>query len=341
MRNIIPLEGRRFGRLLVLSEAELSPAGSTRWLCRCDCGLEKIVHGQPLREGKTLSCGCLRKDNAAARIAVRVGQRYSRYVVLRQASNDQAGTRWYCRCDCGVEKIVSSRSLRAGTTMSCGCYLKEIKVTHGQSRLGEVTVEYLTWSRMIARCENPKTRNFDLYGGRGIRVCTRWRNSFEAFFEDMGPRPPRHSIDRIDVNGDYEQSNCRWTTMTVQSRNRRNNRWLEYRGERRVLSDWATILGIGKQLLRWRLQNGWSVERALETPLQPIAKGEARNELDSRWVEYKGDRRLLTKWAEQFGIEARFLVTRLNAGWTPERAFETPLRKDIRRKAEDGLVAPA
>jgi hypothetical protein len=130
---------------------------------------------------------------------------------------------------------------------------------------------------MLARCENPKTRDFANYGGRGIRVCAEW-HGFEAFFSDMGARPPKHSIERIDNEGDYEPGNCRWATKTEQSRNKRNNRWLDYKGERRLLVDWAKVLGFdnfGIQLLSNRLRRGWSVERAFSTPARkdhPAAK---------------------------------------------------------------------
>lgn len=120
-------------------------------------------------------------------------------------------------------------SLRSGHTQSCGCYFLEVcherNLTHGATREGRFSPEYQSWVGMIARCENPRKQHWAHYGGRGIRVCARWRKSFEAFFADMGRKPaPNHSIDRIDVDGNYEPGNCRWATQAEQIKNRRPRR---------------------------------------------------------------------------------------------------------------------
>jgi hypothetical protein len=127
--------------------------------------------------------------------------------------------------------------------------------------------EYKIWASMKQRCLNPNQKGYLNYGGRGVRVCTRWCDSFEAFLADLGRRPsPRHQLDRIDNDGDYEPGNVRWALRAVQNRNRRGNRWIEFNGERRVLKDWADLLGMRPGMLRKRLELGWSVERALATP---------------------------------------------------------------------------
>ncbi len=127
--------------------------------------------------------------------------------------------------------------------------------------------EYHAWRMAIARCHNPKAQAFPSYGARGISVCDRWRNSFRAFLEDMGPRPsPSHEIDRIDNSKGYEPSNCRWTFRFINDRNRRNNIWVEYRGERRLLIDLCEQFKVWPDSARWRIRHGWSVERAVETP---------------------------------------------------------------------------
>lgn len=144
------------------------------------------------------------------------------------------------------------------------CKLK----THGMSH----SPEFGVWWAMRKRCENPNTEQFDNYGGRGISVCKRWR-SFGNFIADMGSRPScGHSIDRIDVNGNYEPDNCRWATKAEQARNRRNNIYATINGETKVLKDWADKLGIAYTTVRYRMKRlGMSAEEALNTPAGTIA----------------------------------------------------------------------
>lgn len=137
---------------------------------------------------------------------------------------------------------------------------------HAQARRGRCTPEFWAWARMWARCGNPHFRGYHNYGGRGIRVCTRWE-VFANFFADMGPRPsPRHSLDRRDNNGHYTPSNCRWATKREQLSNRRISRYLTFGGETHLMKDWAVLIGIEYKTLWARVRNGWSVSDALITP---------------------------------------------------------------------------
>ena len=129
------------------------------------------------------------------------------------------------------------------------------------------TPEYQAWIDMRRRCDNEIHPAFVFYGARGITVCDRWAD-FENFYKDMGDRPNGMSLDRIDVNGIYEPSNCRWATKVEQSRNRRNARVIEYQGEAKCLSEWAELLGFTYHLLKDRLSRGWSIEKAFCTPVR-------------------------------------------------------------------------
>ncbi len=150
---------------------------------------------------------------------------FGRYTVLSYAGRDKTyNSKWLCRCQCGVEKVVYALALKGGDTVSCGCYGAEnsskLKTTHGQSH-GKRTKEYVIWMGMRQRCNNPNFHHYHNYGGRGISVCERWNNSFQNFFEDMGRCPEGKSIDRIDNFGNYELSNCKWSTPKEQAQNRR------------------------------------------------------------------------------------------------------------------------
>lgn len=158
-----------------------------------------------------------------------LGQRFGRLKVVAYAGTSKHKTAlWLCSCDCGATRIVLSSSLLSGATKSCGCLHREKlaehsrnSTKHGYCKTGQVHPLYQTWSNMIQRCENQKIPGFYNYGGRGIRVCERWRTSFANFLEDMGDKPADTSLDRIDPNGNYEPTNCRWADSSVQHRNRR------------------------------------------------------------------------------------------------------------------------
>lgn len=171
-------------------------------------------------------------------------------------------------CACGARKVLWKSNVRPGHTQSCGCIRRQAtalrSIQHGHSAGYEKTRTYNCWKSMRQRCVNPKSRSYPYYGGRGIRVCDRW-NSFEAFLEDMGEMPDGMSLDRINVDGNYEPDNCRWATRTEQMNNRRNNRMVEFEGERLTLADWARRIGVKYHTLMARLDSGMSVERAFST----------------------------------------------------------------------------
>lgn len=162
-----------------------------------------------------------------------------------------------CNCDCGNEKAIRLKDILNGKTQSCGCLLKEKSgaraITHGKTE----TTEYRIWSNMLTRCYNQKSESYKYYGARGIKVCERWLNSFENFFMDMGNRPSlRLTLDRIDNDGNYEPSNCRWATYSQQRNNQRvsnKTTFIEYNGTTKRLVDWASLLQIKYQTLYSRV----------------------------------------------------------------------------------------
>lgn len=194
------------------------------------------------------------------------GQKFGQLSVLGQDGKTSGGNlMWLCRCDCGSELRVAGGNLRHSThpTKSCGCIHKTQK---GQSSLPEFKV----WAGMISRCHIPTDISYKNYGARGVIVCERWRTSFDAFYEDVGPRPAgtngkraSYTIDRIDTHGDYEPGNVRWSTWKEQQNNRRTNRKVTHDGETHSLAEWARKVGLSRQALRYRLENGWTVEEAL------------------------------------------------------------------------------
>lgn len=194
-----------------------------------------------------------------------IGVRFTRLTVIR-FSKQRLHKRpaWVCRCDCGKEIIVTENSLKRNNTRSCGCYkldrTSETHRKHGMCR----SRTYNTWCAMKDRCYNANNEDFHHYGGRGITICERWNNSFEAFFEDMGEKPLRMSIERINTNGNYEPGNCRWATQKEQTRNKRTNRLVTFRGETKTVSEWSEITGIDQRTLWDRLFNHkWPIEKAM------------------------------------------------------------------------------
>ena len=200
------------------------------------------------------------------------GQRFGRLTVVRQNGfNKNHNAMWMCECDCGNIVTVRSGKLQDGTTKSCGCLRRELKTTHGmtQSRIHGV------WCAMKARCYNENSISYKNYGGRGISVCDEWKN-FEPFYEwaiengyDEMAKRGEFTIDRIDVNGDYSPSNCRWLDIGEQQRHRRNNHIISYNGKEQTASRWAEEVGISRALLIARISKlNWSIEKALTTPVR-------------------------------------------------------------------------
>jgi len=202
------------------------------------------------------------------------GDRFGRLIVLgmdldRSVWKDR--DYFVCACDCGAKNSVRLDSLRSGAISSCGCWHDESSrqhnIKHGHLAIGGPRAEHKAWVGMIDRCHNPKHQSFRHYGARGISVCQEWRDSFESFLSHVGRRPSDVlSIDRINVNGNYEPGNVRWADIKTQARNTRNNRIVHANGETLTMAEWVERSGITRRIIEGRMARGWTPEMAINTP---------------------------------------------------------------------------
>lgn len=234
------LEGKRFSKLMVMEYK-----GHSRYLCKCDCGTEKLIYGTDMKKGKTKSCGCINKS----RELDIVGKKFNSLTIIEKVGKTKEKRYLFkCRCDCGTEKILEGRVVKSGKIMSCGNHniekVIEANTTHGLSK----ERIYKIHSKMKKRCFNPNDKNFKDYGGRGITVCEEWakEDGFLNFYKWSMQNNYQDilSIDRIDVNGNYEPSNCRWATDKMQQLNKRNTVTHTYNGVSKPLVTWCEELGL-------------------------------------------------------------------------------------------------
>ena len=176
---------------------------------------------------------------------------------------------WEFKCECGNVFQTPSSAVRSGKTKSCGCQRHKNYCFRCERHGLYGTKEYRTWCHIVGRCHNPNNSRWKDYGGRGISVSDNWRNSFLTFLKEMGNAPsPKHSIDRINNDGNYEFGNCRWATASEQYANKRSNVNITYKGETRNIADWAKFIGMDERCLRARIKRKWSIERAFTVPPQ-------------------------------------------------------------------------
>jgi hypothetical protein len=195
-------------------------------------------------------------------------------IALEYVSQPPGRAVWRCRCDCGNTTRVGITTLKNGASQSCGCYRRDSlsarTKTHGCGDPAHPTREYRVWSGMKQRCLNHNATGWNNYGGRGITICDRWKDSFESFLADMGVSPSDlHSLDRIDNDGPYAPDNCRWALQRVQDNNKRTNRRLTHDGHTRTLTEWARALNVPIHQIENRVRAGWPVHRVL---MQPVSR---------------------------------------------------------------------
>jgi hypothetical protein len=204
--------GKVFGKWIVIDEIGRDKKSQRLIKCKCECGTEKVHTLTTLKLQRTIQCkSCAMKD--LNKVDDVIGEKYGSWSVLHEVAMKNENRRFMCKCDCGREKEVDGYRLRKQQSAACpNCRIK----THGMS----YTDTFSIWQGMISRCTNPAIECWKYYGGRGIKVCDSWLK-FENFYKDMGDRPMNLQIDRIDNDGNYEPSNCRWVTAKVNHGNRR------------------------------------------------------------------------------------------------------------------------
>jgi hypothetical protein len=260
--GLIDITGQRFGKLVALEYI-----GKERWRTICDCGNEKIVRGDHLRSGVTQSCGCyaseimrerhkqhrlLKAENkitieSKPRIDI-TNKKFNHLTTIEYVGNGK----WLFKCDCGNLKIIHQNKVRSNKTKSCGnCN------AHNRPR-NEKDITHKSWVSMIRRCKSKRP-----YLDKGIKVCDRWlgEKGFEHFVHDMGERPSsKHSIDRIDVYGDYCPENCRWANQKEQCNNKSNNIYISHNGDTKTLAQWCAYFGLPYKRCNSRYMKGLPFE---------------------------------------------------------------------------------
>ena len=249
--NIKDIVGNRYGKLTVIEAMkERYSNGSVKWKCICDCGKIYFCSSSELKRRK--SCGC------ETRLIDLTGKKFGRLTVMRRTSNKKTRTYWHCKCDCGKEIDVCASHLSSSKTVSCGCSsaerIAELNKTHGMSK----TILYKKWCEMKKRCFNKSTASYSSYGGRGITVCDEWKDDFLSFYNWAMSNGYSNglSIDRIDVNGNYEPSNCRWVDNKTQSLNKRNTIYIELFGAKTTLFECCEYAQVDYKRAYRKYKNG-------------------------------------------------------------------------------------
>lgn len=271
MSKSIDLTGQTFNNLTVIHRAKNNKFRQTCWKCQCRCGNVTFVPTNRLLTGRIKSCGCLNSERRLKQIIEVIGQKFGQLTVIKHIENKNGHAYMECLCSCGKTTITTINRLKSGSTKSCGCLNKGInaimkRLIHGM----ESSSEYRTWKHMKERCYNPTDKSFKNYGGRGIKVCDEWKESFSKFYSHIGPKPSKkYTIERIDNNLGYFPGNVRWATMREQSNNRRSNYTITLHEHTKTMIQWSRFVGINNGTLWNRIHIlGWPPAKAIFTPVR-------------------------------------------------------------------------
>lgn len=253
------------------------------------------------------------------------GKRFGKLTVVNYAGYKTGKTGihyhlWNCKCDCGGEKVATSRDLESGHTQSCGCIShaphRPARLTHGKS----YTRLFNVWKSMKGRCYTPSCCSYERYGGRGITVCDAWKNDFQTFYDwamengyDETAKQGETTIDRIDVNGNYCPENCRIANKLTQANNKTDTKYYEIDGIQLTLREISVAYNIPYKTLRGRIDRGYSIQDAVYGSFSRV-----------RRYTYKGKTYTVAEMSKEFGIKGITLYRRLQAGYTVAEAIETP-----------------
>lgn len=274
--------GEKYNKLECIKFVDSDKRGK-KFLFKCDCGNEVVYTGTYVKNNRYKSCGCMKYNKNKDEDIL--NNTYYRLKPIKRVENIQRGKAFLCDCDCGNQTIVALSALKRGSTKSCGCWNSEVQskfmvdysTKHSKSR----TPEYSVWKGMKERCHNTKNTSYKNYGGRGIKVCDRWRNSFENFINDMGERPSKeHQIDRTDNNKGYSPDNCKWVTPSENAINKRHAKGIS--GYKNIILDGESYYALLKRKGHTRSSKYTDLETAL-------------NRRDLYIEEYKTDPQ---KWIE-------------------------------------------
>lgn len=257
------------------------------------------------------------------------GQKVGRLTVLqfgehRRTISGVSKRYWLCKCDCGNTCMIESQCLSTKKTKSCGCLKLESDKTkknhlkHGKSK----TRLYKIWIDIKRRCDDEWRESYKYYGGRGITYCNEWRDfdAFEKWSISHGYANDL-SIDRIDVNGNYEPKNCRWVTNTIQANNTRRNHYLTYSGKNQSMAEWAREYNLPYEVLRDRINRlNWDIEKALTTPVG----FEYKNRI---MLTYNGKCQSINQWSKELGISRKTISTKLQKGLPIEQIL---IKKELK-----------